>query len=216
MWTTVPSSLDSKPMSERIPNALRPRHIALGHVRIPYYNNVRPTKVDDQTAKADYCHVCQAKFSEGISLHQPESDDRVFCSVAHYVEWWFDTSPEAAPYRHTAPLDATALAAQIDTLHSKLSSEQQRVGSTTNTEALEILKELDDLFQEFGYGRIDIPYAERLIREDKSHGRASHLLRVYSNLARAGDLFRQEQLDHRALRACITDIQENLLRFLES
>jgi hypothetical protein len=212
VWAPVPYDLASKPLSGmQIPPELFPPQGDAMYVRIPYYQNARP-----DADGAEVCIVCGKSHGATISVTLSEEDKKFFCSVAHYFEWWLESAPEAAPYRDKPRRDEDTIKAELEAIRSSLSDAGNALRTTGNRRQItRLLANLEDLFVELGYGRVDLVHAALNLDDPKIRGKPlQYRTRLQLDLSSAGDLLQQEQLDVEAVLACLSDIQDTVRRFL--
>ncbi len=212
IWAAVNYELNCKPLREgvQLPSQLVPPQGDAMSVRIPYYGTIRPIQ-----ALVETCHICGEQSQKSISLTLEETDKKFFCSVAHYLEWWLKLSPEAGFYQAQAPFNAEIIKSKLEKIRTNLSNTEVAL-SVGNTQQLkEVLIELDQLLVEIHYSQRDLLFSEIYLKHPEHRGQLSpHLLRIKATLSHLGNLLQQEQLNIEAILGCLSDIQDNIQRFI--
>lgn len=212
VWTAVNYELNRKPLREgvRLPALLVPPQGDAMSVRIPYYGNIRPIQDREGT-----CHICGEHSEESISLTVEETDKKFFCCVAHYLEWWLASAPEANSYQFQANFNADTLKAELERIRTNLSKAEVTLRDGNIQQLKEALIELDGLLIELRYSQRDLLFSEIYLKHPEYRGQLSpDLLRLQVTIARLGNLLRQDRLDIETILGCLSDIHDKIQAFL--
>ena len=218
IWATVSNVLRQMPLAEDLyipPEAAPPADVdSSRYARVPYFGGTRPLDSDQGR-----CEVCGEEVSRTIALRFPATQERLcFCSVAHYLQWWLQTAPEAQPYRNRRPISSDVLYGDLLLLVEELVRvETQLLTALDKSRLLDVLRGLEGALVQANNGYLDLARAGRYLREREAGGKpSSHLLRAWLKMAQISEAMHEEAPNRQLVRSAVRDMREALDRFLAS
>lgn len=195
IWAAVYVSYNTKPMSKdiKIPPELIPPVGDGSYSRIPYYQFKRPVQEG-----RGICQVCAEQCTYSISLSMDEGRI-LFCSAAHYFEWWLKSDFMALAFTRKTPLDYDAIRDRFRVIVEKIPECFEIQEEVEKESALKILQEVFELLISSHFGQIDLMHAALFLEHPElkhsqfQEKRSPHLLRVYTELAEAAYLIRRNE-----------------------
>lgn len=215
IWAAVTSNLRSVPFSEHLylpPEVRLPRDV-VGWTRAPYYEGLRP-----RDSGRGACEICGDQIEHTLALELGPADKRCFCSVAHYMEWWFQMAAEASPYRDRHPVSPVALRNDLQVLAAEIAKlDSQPLLSLDETRLMDVLGGLEGALIQSGHGYLDLAQIAIYLGQPSVYPELSpRLLRILSKMGEIGQRMHEEIRNVRHIRAALHEIHELLDAYLVS